>query len=277
MPELAEVEYYRQQWNAGLGQRAVRIHLHPNTRVFRGTNTKHLLRTLRGLPYRQSWARGKQMLFQFGPTAWLGIHLGMTGKLRAEKLPFRPTRHDHLVITLQKRALVFTDPRQFGRVQFHMTPSGRRPDWWTKIPTAPTDPAFSQQLVRDFLARHPRLPIKAALLLQTGFPGIGNWMADEILWQSRIPPTRRTAQLSPTDVRTLWKTTRAICRTAMRTIARDFSDPPNRWLFHQRWSRKGRCPLHKAPLKCATIGGRTTVWCERCQVDPANTPLQRGD
>ena len=38
MPELAEVEYYRKQWDAGLGQRVVRIHLHPNTRVFRGTH-----------------------------------------------------------------------------------------------------------------------------------------------------------------------------------------------------------------------------------------------
>lgn len=266
MPELAEVEYYRKQWDAGLGQRVVRIHIHPNTRVFRGTNFKQLVNTLPGLRYRQSWARGKQMLFQFGRAGWVGIHLGMTGKLQAEKLPFRPTKHDHLVITLQKLALVFADPRQFGRVHFHEGPAAA--EWWTKIPTAPTDPAFSEKLVRDFLARHARLPIKAALLLQTGFPGIGNWMADEILWQSRIAPSRRAAELSPTEVRTLWRTTRAVCRTAMRTIARDFSDPPDAWLFHQRWSRKGRCPRHKTILKCATIGGRTTVWCEQCQVDP---------
>jgi len=278
MPELAEVEYYRKQWDAGRGQSVVRIHLHPNTRVFRSTNTKHLVRTLPGLTYRQSRARGKQMLFQFGPTAWLGIHLGMSGKLRTvpvRKDPFRPAKHDHLAICLPKHVLVFTDPRQFGRVQFQITPSGRRPDWWVRIPCAPTDPGFSESLVRQFLARHRKLPIKAALLLQTGFPGIGNWMADEILWQSRIPPTRRVADLSPAEMRTLWKLTRAISRTALRTIGKDFSDPPKRWLFHQRWTRKGHCPLHKTLLKCATIGGRTTVWCEKCQIEPRRSPPRR--
>ena len=27
-------------------------------------------------------------------------------------------------------------------------------------------------------------PLARSLLLQQGFPGVGNWMADEILWQA---------------------------------------------------------------------------------------------
>lgn len=263
MPELAEVEYYRKQWDAGLDQRVSRIHVHPNTRVFRRTNCKQLVQALPGLCYRQSWARGKQMLFRFGRAAWVGIHLGMTGKLRTENLPFAPHKHDHLVIALQKRALVFADSRQFGRVQFH---EGSAPaDWWTKTSPVPTERAFSQTWVRDFLARHGRLPIKAALLLQTGFPGIGNWMADEILWRARIAPARRAADLSFAETQAVWRVTRAVCRTALRSIGEDFSDPPKGWLFHQRWSRKGLCPLHKTILECQTVGGRTTLWCARCQ------------
>ena len=38
--------------------------------------------------------------------------------------------------------------------------------------------------MEEFLARHPKLPMKAVLLLQPGFPGVGNWMADEILWRA---------------------------------------------------------------------------------------------
>jgi formamidopyrimidine-DNA glycosylase len=263
MPELAEVEYYRRQWDAGLGQRVMRVHMHATTRVFRGTDAKRLVRAVRGLRYRESWARGKQMLFRFGESAWIGIHLGMTGKLRAESLPFRPSKHDHLVITLEKLALVFVDPRQFGRVQFHEGPTAA--EWWVKIPSAPIDRAFSERLVRDFLARHRKLPIKATLLLQAGFPGIGNWMADEVLWQSGIAPLRKTGKLSADEVRALWKATRAISRTAMKTIAKNFADPPAGWLFHQRWSCKGLCPRHRSPLRCATVGGRTTVWCSKCQ------------
>jgi formamidopyrimidine-DNA glycosylase len=263
MPELAEVEFYRKQWDPGLGQTVVRVAVHAQKRVFRGTDTKGLTRALPGLRYRESFARGKQMLFRFGSQAWIGIHLGMTGKLRPEQLPFRPTKHDHLVITLKTIALVFRDPRQFGRVHFHQ--GAQPPDWWTKIPPPPTDRGFTQNLVAEFLCRHRRLPIKATLLLQRGFPGIGNWMADEILWQSGIAPTRKTAQLSETEVDRLWTTTRNVCRTAMRAIGRNFSDPPSDWLFHHRWSRKGLCPRHKTALNCAIIGGRTTVWCAKCQ------------
>ena len=90
-------------------------------------------------------------------------------------------------------------------------------------------------------------------------------MADEILWQSGIAPARKTTQLSETEVHRLWTITRHVCRTAMRTIGRNFSDPPSDWLFHHRWSRKGLCPLHKTALNCAVIGGRTTVWCAKCQ------------
>jgi formamidopyrimidine-DNA glycosylase len=263
MPELAEVEFYRKQWNPGLGQRVVRVQVHGTTRVFRGTSAVKLARALRGLKYDQSWARGKQMLFRFGREAWIGLHLGMTGKLLAEKPPFQPTKHDHLVIILQKMTLVFRDARQFGRVRFHCgkTP----PAWWTEIGPSPCDKTFSRDILAQFLARHRKLPIKAALLLQAGFPGIGNWMADEILWQAGIRPTRETATLSATELTTVWKHMRAICRVAMRTIAEDFSDPPPDWLFHERWSRKGLCPRHRTPLDCATVGGRTTVWCPKCQ------------
>jgi formamidopyrimidine-DNA glycosylase len=47
MPELAEVEYYRRQWDAGVRQTITRVHLHGEKRVFRGTSLA-LLRNLAG-------------------------------------------------------------------------------------------------------------------------------------------------------------------------------------------------------------------------------------
>ena len=134
-----------------------------------------------------------------------------------------------------------------------------------KIPASPHEQAFTKQVMTGFLDRHQRLPIKASLLLQTGFAGVENWMADEILWQARIAPARKTITLQPEELDRLWRSARSVCRKAMKTIATDFGDPPRGWLFHERWSRKGVCPKHRAPLKCATIGGRTTVWCAQCQ------------
>ena len=48
MPELAEVEYFRRQWDPGLGQKIVSVQLHPRKRIFRGANARALVRHLTG-------------------------------------------------------------------------------------------------------------------------------------------------------------------------------------------------------------------------------------
>jgi formamidopyrimidine-DNA glycosylase len=263
MPELAEVEWYRKQWDAGRGDMIVDLTLHPRKRVFRGTNTRELERRLVGAKLLRSQARGKRMLFKFSGNNWLGIHLGMTGKIYVAPGNFRPGKHDHLVLYQRERALVFRDSRQFGRVRFHR--GAGEPEWWKSDVPEITSPAFNRKFIDQFLDRHRKAPIKAVLLLQNGFPGIGNWMADEILWRAKILPSRRAKSLRDRDRAALLRATKFIVRRSLETLGRDYSDPPRSWLIHQRWSRNGVCPRHRTPLRHATIGGRTTAWCPRCQ------------
>ena len=67
------------------------------------------------------------------------------------------------------------------------------------------------------------------------------------------------------ELTALRRATRFVSREALRIIGHDNSDLPDSWLIHQRWSAKGICPLHGVALQRATIGGRTTAWCPRCQ------------
>jgi formamidopyrimidine-DNA glycosylase len=275
MPELAEVEWYRKQWDAGRGEAIVDLALHPRKRVFRGTNTGELQRHLIGAKLLISHRLGKRMLFKFSGDnpeiigarenirSWLGIHLGMTGKIRVAAGDFRPAKHDHLVLYQGRRALVFTDSRQFGRVRFHHGTD--EPNWWKSDVPEIMSPEFNREFLERFLDRHPKAPIKAVLLLQNGFPGIGNWMADEILWRARILPSRRTRSLQNDECATLLREVKFVVRRSLETLGRDYSDPPRGWLIHQRWSRNGVCPRHRTPLRHATIGGRTTAWCPLCQ------------
>jgi formamidopyrimidine-DNA glycosylase len=263
MPELAEVEFYRRQWDGGLGANILRVALHPRKRIFRGTNTRSLLRHLTRAKLLRSTARGKQMLFEFSGQNWLGLHLGMTGKLRVETPEFRPAKHDHLVLRQARRSLIFSDPRQFGRVRFHKGPL--HPEWWPAELPQIGERTFTRAFFDQFLDRHRRAPVKAVLLLQDGFPGIGNWMADEILWRARIAPARPSGALSDRDRAGLLRETRFVARESIRAIGTEFSDPPRTWLIHQRWKPGGICPRHKIKLDRATIGGRTTAWCRKCQ------------
>ena len=275
MPELAEVEWFRKQWHVGRDAEIVDLSLHARNRVFRGTDTRDLQRRLIGAKLLSSHARGKRMLFIFSGDnpeiigarenvrSWLGIHLGMTGKIRVQSANYRPGKHDHLVLFQRERALVFTDSRQFGRVRFHRGPD--EPDWWKSAAPEINSRDFDQQFVEQFLAQHRKAPIKGVLLMQNGFPGIGNWMADEILWRAKILPSKRTERLTARERDAIFRATKFVVRRSLETLGKDFSDPPRNWLIHQKWKRAGVCPIHRTPLRHATVAGRTTAWCPRCQ------------
>src|SRR5438132_8973406 len=235
MPELAEVEWFRKQWDAGVGAAVVDLSLHAGNRVFRGEDVGELRRKLIGARLLSSHARGKRMVFKFSGNSWLGIHLGMTGKIRVESANYRPAKHDHLVLFQHERALVFTDSRQFGRVRFHHGKS--EPDWWKSAAPEIDSREFDQSLVDRFLDRPRNAPIKAALLMQHGFPGIGNWMADEILWRAKILPSKRIRKLTARDRAELFRSTKFVVRRSVETLGKDFSDPPRNWLIHQKWKR----------------------------------------
>lgn len=267
MPELAEVEYYRKLWDVGVGKRVFRVALHAGKRPLRGIDGRAFSETLTGLTLLGSEAHAKQMLFRFGrgrkTSAWLGIHLGMTGHISVEEESFAPGRHDHLVLYQKGRALVFNDPRQFGRVRFDAGPEP--PAWWSSLPPAIASKEFTLDRVRGFLTRRKSSTVKGLLLRQDFFPGVGNWMADEILWHAGIDPRRHCGKLTPRESEVLWRETRKICRVALETVGKDFSEPPDDWFFHVRWTAKGHCPRCGLAIKTATVGGRTTRWCAKCQ------------
>ena len=267
MPELAEAEFYRKRWQqAAAGKTVRRVLLHGEARVFRGTRPAVLARALTGAKFQSSAAAAKQMLFRFSGGGWLGLHLGMSGELRVEPPAYAPGKHDHLVLATSGPVLVFTDPRMFGRVQFQT--GTKAPAWWTRIAPPILSPAFTVEAMATFLRRRSRAPVKAALLMQERFPGIGNWMADEILWRAAIHARRLAGSLRQAEVSRLWRECRHVCRLALDTIAgKGRYLPPNlnvhipdSWLFNHRWEKGGRCPKTKRPLMREEIGGRTTCW-----------------
>ncbi len=267
MPELAEAEFYRKRWaQAATDGRVVRVLTHDTVKLLRPLDVPALRAALVGARLHSSATAAKQILFRFSGGTWLGLHLGMSGELFTAAPDHVPGRHDHLVLVTRRHALVFRDPRMFGRIEFHR---GRTaPLWWTRIAPAILSDAFTPEAVATFLQRRARAPIKAVLLMQERFPGIGNWMADEILWRSALHPARPAGSLQPAEARTLWRECRQVCRQALRAIAgRGRHLPadlnvgiPGSWLFLHRWEPGGRCPKTGRPLARATIGGRTTCW-----------------
>ena len=272
MPELAEVEYFRKQWPVGTREPVRKVLLHPQARVFRPLSDPGALQALVGCALKQSFAHGKSMRFFFsrpGPPGrrmgdgdtggvHLGIHLGMSGQLLVAAAECVPDQHDHLVLVTGNRALVFRDPRMFGAVRLHAGPE--LPPWWRDLPHQPQDAAFDRAHLQSLALQHSRAPLKAFLLDQTAFPGIGNWMADEILWRSRLHPARRVQSLSPRELGKLLRELKSVCNDALRVIGTNWGDPPEDWLFQHRWRDGGICPISGKPLERIQIAGRTTCF-----------------
>jgi len=260
MPELAEVEFYRRKWEPAVGQTVCRVELNRGKRIFRDIDLDAMIKALQGTTLEGSTTHGKQMCFFFGGGIHLGIHLGMTGKLRAEPADrFSKFKHDHLVLHMSgDTVLVFSDPRMFGRVLF--SAEKEPPEWWTDLPAEVLSKDFSFERMDAFLKRRARTAIKPVLLMQEMFPGIGNWMADEILFQSRIQPQRRAGDLKPAERKRLYAALQFVSKEALRIVAPDWGDFPDDWLFNHRWKDGGVCPQTGCTLKREPIGGRTTCW-----------------
>ena len=272
MPELAEVERSRRLWDVARDGKVLQVTLrNRKSRIFRSINPKELVRGLTGQRLFDSESLGKQMVFRFGDRGqlWLGLHLGMTGELRIEDPKYSFLKYDHLVLRQSKRSLVFSDPRQFGRVLFAQ--SEVTPSWWANLPPSILSDHFKRSVVAEFCRRRKGSALKGVLLMQERFPGIGNWMADEILWRARLNPKTRAGALVEREITSLYRATRNVCAQAIEVMDKDWQFP-KRWLFARRWEDGGKCPRCHTGLMRDMVGGRRTCWCPQCQ--PARSPLR---
>jgi formamidopyrimidine-DNA glycosylase len=267
MPELAEVEFYRRRWHeVAAGRRITVVQTHDHKKTYRSAPAAPLRNALTGARLLDSATAAKQMLFRFSGGAWLGVHLGMSGELTVHPVNYIQGKHDHLVLRTSRHTLVFSDPRMFGKLEFARGPDA--PAWWTRIAPALLSKEFTADTVAAFLRRRAKAPIKAVLLMQERFPGIGNWMADEILWRAALHPRRAAGSLTPAETRVLRRECRQVARQALRAIAGQGGplppdlnvNIPNTWLFNHRWTDGGLCPRTHVPLIREEIGGRTTCW-----------------
>ncbi len=259
MPELPEVEAARQAALCHLrGRRIVRARCSPDSIVLSGVSPRRIEKALRGSTIEDAGRFGKHLWFELDSKPWPVFHFGMTGGFHFFGASDNSPRFLKLELTLDdERRFAFTDARRFGRLRLAHDPRNEPP-----LLGLGHDPFFglpeAAELVREIGSRHA--PIKAVLLDQATFAGVGNWIADEVLYQAAIRPQRPASDLSKVEITRLRATLLRVIRRAVAVNA-DSDRFPAGWLFHQRW---GRVKNSKMPNGAAivhdTVGGRTTAW-----------------
>jgi formamidopyrimidine-DNA glycosylase len=89
---------------------------------------------------------------------------------------------------------------------------------------------------------------------------VGNLLADEVLWQARIPPRTPVGRLGADDLDRLHATMR---RTVEAAIANGGAHTGEVIPFRKAGAG---CPRCGAPMERGQVGGRTTWWCSAEQV-----------
>ncbi len=102
------------------------------------------------------------------------------------------------------------------------------------------------------------------LLDQSFAAGVGNWIADEVLYQAGLAPQRRANTLTDAELRRLRGRIRSVIHTSVRAL-NDSSRYPRTWLFHSRWDGPGSITARGEAIRYLTIGGRTTAWVPKRQ------------
>jgi len=104
----------------------------------------------------------------------------------------------------------------------------------------------------------PEREIGDALLDQRLVAGIGNLWRVEALWEARVSPWRRLADVTEDELRTVLEFAHRLMRTAL-----EGRRPPR-----QVYRRVGRpCPRCGGTVRSAPQGehARTAYWCPDCQ------------
>lgn len=106
-----------------------------------------------------------------------------------------------------------------------------------------------------------RVPVKALLLDQANLSGVGNWVADEVLYQARIHPEQYSNTFSEAQIQQLHDALIEVCTTAVETLA-DSKQFPEHWLMKYRWD-KGKKDANVLPngekIVHVKVGGRTSA------------------
>ena len=269
MPELPEVESARAVIErGGLGRRIVDVD-DSDSFVCRPHLPGEIRHALLGSELLTAMRRGKSMWCQVGPAhegLTLGIHLGMSGKIVIASPDGTETdggdywergrqpgdyRWARFAITFADGGrLMLVDPRRLGRVRLNPPVEELGPDAQLITPAQ----------FRAALAAGDVTPVKARLMDQQRIAGIGNLLADEILWRARIHPARHVGTLTAPEQTRLLRATRDAIRTALR------DGGVHNLTIVPRRRRGGTCPRDHAPMTTGKVDGRTTWWCSAEQL-----------
>ncbi|MEM9324959.1 MAG: DNA-formamidopyrimidine glycosylase family protein [Bacteroidota bacterium] len=253
MPELPEVETFRKYIEGtSLQQKIVGFDC-ADTRLLK-KDREVFEEALIGQSFVDTQRIGKYLFLLTNGDDVLVMHFGMTGRPAYFRgLEERP-KYAHIIYQFENDFFLgFQNKRKFGWNDL------------TRDISAYQQAAGLSEDARSlsythFLAAVQRRKtyIKPVLMDQSVAAGIGNWMADEILYQAQVHPEKKVEDLDERHLQAIFEAMKRVIETAIDKEA-NYSDFPSEFFIHIRKTGES-CHHTEGHIEKLTVGGRSTYY-----------------
>lgn len=271
MPELPEVETVRRALIKNVKNKKI-LKLEVNYNVFLNKSLEDVIKNIANQTINDIKRKGKWLIFELDDY-YLLSHLRMEGKYLYKDINEQLDKHEHVAFTLDNnKKLIYKDVRKFGKMELIPKPSLNTNNSLKKLGKDPWDKELTKEyLINKF--KKLSIPIKTALLNQEIIAGIGNIYADEILFASKIKPTKKSKTLTPKECQNIIDNTKAILEKAIEykgTTIRSYTSEENVHGSFQNFLKvhtkeNTPCPICGNNIKKTKVNGRGTYYCDKCQ------------
>ena len=270
MPELPEVETIVRELNSDLvGKKIWDVEITKGSEVYPDKAT--FISNLKGMRVNKVWRRGKYIIIDLDRKYKLIIHLRMTGRLMWHK---EKGKEKHIRVIFQfsdATQLIFSDIRKFGKVwlvdeKYYESITGIG-----KLGHEPLE-GLNVGFLKDKMI-NKKGNLKAFLLDQTNFAGIGNIYADEIAFRAGLLPTHKVSELKGNELNRLSESIEFCLNEGIKhngVSVSDFvgtkGDLGKHQHYLQVYGRKDDpCYICKTKIAKTRVAGRGTFYCPCCQ------------
>ncbi|KAI3512680.1 hypothetical protein L1887_19998 [Cichorium endivia] len=270
MPELPEVEAARRAIEENcLGKKIKRSVVADDAKVIDGVSPSDFEASITGKTIVAAHRKGKNMWIQLDSPPFPSFQFGMAGAIYIKGVAVTkykrsavndtdewPSKYSKLFIELDDGLeLSFTDKRRFAKVRLLQNPASA-PPICELGPDALLEPMTEDKLFKSLSKK--KVGIKALILDQGFISGVGNWIADEVLYQARIHPLQSAASISKEKCAALHSALKEVIEKAVE-VGADSSQFPSNWIFHSREKKPGKAFVDGKKIEFIAAGGRTSA------------------
>ena len=286
MPELPEVEVVKKSLEIKLKNlRIKRLNIANNKLRYKIDSKK--FNKIKSQKIISIQRRSKYLLINLNKNFTILAHLGMTGKFfiidnnKKYKTSFyyslkkNDTKHDHVTFFFDKKIkLIYNDVRKFGFIKIYPSKDIFNCKHLVSLGPEPLSTDFNLNYFNKYV-HNKKTKIKNLLMNQKFVAGLGNIYCNEVLFLSKINPSKSIIRINQQGIKNIIKFIKKILNDAISaggSSIKNFSNAEGKdGNFQQNFNVYGRekasCnrPKCLGTIKKVYTSNRSSFFCHKCQ------------